>query len=127
MLCLMDIDINYYGDSMAELEERYHFLDAEVVDYYYNVLCDEPGMFLPYYYGLVRIEAYEETAQQLLGDRFNPVTFNDALLSAGNVNFTIIDDVMAEYLLVAQGSASLPFLTDEKPQVALRKEVFLGA
>ncbi len=126
MLCLMDIDINYYGDDLDTLKERYHFLDESSVESCYASLSEEPTMYLPYYYGLLRISAYQDMAKQMLGDRYNDVQFNNALLSCGNVNFTIIDDVMARYLVTAQGASVLPFLTDEEPQIALKKEAFTG-
>jgi uncharacterized protein (DUF885 family) len=94
LICLMDVDINYYGMTRSEFAEEY----GKGQDNLYTQLADNPGVYLSYYYGYYTIAMLRSQAKESLGDNFNDVDFNAALLSGGSVNFDIKERYVEEYI-----------------------------
>jgi uncharacterized protein (DUF885 family) len=90
----MDVDINYYGMTRSEFAEEY----GKGQDNLYTQLADNPGVYLSYYYGYYTIAMLRSQAKESLGDNFNDVDFNAALLSGGSVNFDIKERYVEEYI-----------------------------
>ncbi|MDO4467211.1 MAG: DUF885 family protein [Bacillota bacterium] len=96
--CLMDISVNYDGLSYKEFQKEYGDLFGNDLKDLYNTLCESPGIFMAYYYGYFTILDLRQYAQQELGDKFDNVQFNDALLRSGSVNFDIITQSIHRYI-----------------------------
>lgn len=94
LILLMDLSINYDGMSREEFVKTY----GEANESLYDSLALIPGLFFSYYYGSLRFLELEEIAQEALGDLYDPVAFNESLLSPGNLNFQIITDSVQDYI-----------------------------
>ncbi|MBF0578984.1 DUF885 family protein [Erysipelotrichaceae bacterium RD49] len=98
---LMDIQINYDDYSLAEFENVWG-KGSEAI---YNQLAENPGVFFGYYYGCMKILQLQEIAKESLGDLYDPVDFNNALLQAGDVHFGLIEENIQSYINNARSSA----------------------
>ena len=90
---IMDIDINGFGMTLDEFEEMY----GEGMEGLYTQLAQNPGIFFAYYYGFDKFESLYEETKEALGDDFDEPTFNNALLEAGTVKFSIVEENVEEY------------------------------
>ncbi len=91
---IMDIDINGFGMSQDEFAEVY----GEALEPLYNQLAQNPGIFFAYYYGFDQFETFFNETKEELGDKFDEPSFNNALLEAGTVKFSIVEDNLQEYI-----------------------------
>ncbi len=99
MICMMDIEINYYGRTQDEIVEEYGSLFGEdAIRDIYDTLVDMPTVFITYYYGYFQIQELYDYAQEELGKDFSDVEFNEALLEAGQVNFEIVERNVNDYI-----------------------------
>lgn len=99
LICLLDIEINYEGYTKKELKNKYsELLSEDGVESLYNQLCDNPSVFLSYYYGDFEIESLKEEAQEQLGKDFDEKEFHNALLEGGAVNYEIVERNINEYI-----------------------------
>ena len=97
-IALMDIDIHYHGLSLKEFTNKYkEIFGSDLKDVYFQ-LCDNPGAFLPYYYGYYEIQSLKSKAEKSLGNNFDPVQFHEALLQSGSMNFDIITNNIEQYI-----------------------------
>lgn len=94
---LMDLQINGEGMSLEQFNEEY----GEGLEALYNQLAENPGIFFAYYFGFYQINALREEAMDEMGDAFDEVAFNQALLKAGSVNFDIVKDNIDAYIQTA--------------------------
>lgn len=94
MILIMDIQINYDGMSLEEFNEVW---SGDFDDLYYQ-LAENPGVFFAYHYGYYMISELRAKAEDELQGRFNAVEFNNALLSAGNVEFGIVEENIQAYI-----------------------------
>lgn len=97
-VCLMDLSVNYDGISYKEFQSKYQDLFGTDLEGLYNTLCESPGIFMAYYYGYFTILDLRQKAQEELGDKFDNVAFNAALLQSGDVNFDIISRSIDQYI-----------------------------
>lgn len=102
MALVMDLQINGQGMSLEEFTDEY----GEGLEAMYNQLSENPGVFFSYYYGNYRIQQLREKAMDALGDRFDEVDFNQALLQAGSVNFDIVEQNIEAYIQSASTKKS---------------------
>lgn len=93
-ILLMDLQINYDGYSIQEFNNVW----GELNEGLYYQIAENPGLFFSYYYGALRIYQLQDIAKEALGDTYNPVRFNDALLQAGRVNFEIVEQNIQTYI-----------------------------
>lgn len=98
---LMDIQINYDDYSLDEFENVWG-KGSEAI---YNQLAENPGVFFGYYYGCLKILQLQDIAKESLGEIYDPVSFNNALLQAGDVNFGLIEENIQSYINNARSSA----------------------
>ncbi len=104
LICILDMDINYYGLSKKEIVKRYSdLLGEDGVESLYSQLCDLPSLFLSYYYGYFQIDELRSLAEKELGDKFDEKEFHNALLEAGSVNFSIVERNVNEYITNKKG------------------------
>lgn len=94
MILIMDIQINYDGMSLEEFNETW---SGDFDDLYYQ-LAENPGVFFAYHYGYYMISELRNKAETELKNKFDAVEFNNVLLSAGNVEFGIVEENVQEYI-----------------------------
>ena len=102
ILVLSDIGINYRGYDLEEFKEFITQaglqLTEEGYQAQYEQLRDDPGAFIPYYAGYKQIMDLKEEAQETLGNKFDEVSFNQALLDSGNVPFIVVESHVENYI-----------------------------
>ena len=102
VIVLADIGIHYYGYTLEDFSEFLNNagLQMDEVSYklQYEQLRDDPAAFIPYYAGYKQIIDLKEQAQDELGNKFDEVSFNQALLESGNVPFMIVERHIDEYI-----------------------------
>lgn len=93
-ILLMDLQVNYDGYTLEEFNEVW----GELNEGLYYQIAENPGLFFSYYYGALRIYQLQDIAKESLGDAYDPLRFNDALLQAGRVNFEIVEQNIQTYI-----------------------------
>lgn len=88
LVLMMDLSINAFGMDKSEFAEEF----GEGFDNLYNTLAQNPAVFFSYYYGMYEIYQMEEKAKEKLGNKYDDIEFNNALLQAGNVKFSIVQE-----------------------------------
>lgn len=103
LIALLDIEIHYDGWTLADLNELLgNAPDDQELAPLYRQLQTSPGAFLPYYTGLLQIEALRAQAQEALGGRYTDLGFHTALLKSGEVPFSIVERNVAAYIKEAK-------------------------
>ena len=95
---LMDIAVHYENMDLDTFKSEFDMFDAAALEDIYAQLADNPGVFMSYYYGFYKINQLRQDAKEQLKDRFDEVDFNNALLSAGSVNFDLIKQNIDQYI-----------------------------
>ncbi len=102
-----DIGINYKGwnlqDLIKFLNDAGYGLDDESVKEIYDFLRCSPGVYEPYGYGYELIVELREKAEEELGDKFNALEFNKALLDAGPSPYVIVKRHINDFIKAAKG------------------------
>lgn len=92
---LMDLNINYYGWSEAQVEEylkQYFDLEqSDAVSAIYQAMKNDPSNYMAYYVGYLEIIKMRDKAQEVLKDRFKIKEFHRFLLDIGPAPFTVIE------------------------------------
>jgi uncharacterized protein (DUF885 family) len=96
ILCMYaraDIGIHYEGwlkdDVIAYIMN--FISDADKAEKIYNVLLEEPAIYLPYAVGYLEIMELKNKAEDALGDKFVMKDFHEFLLDIGPAQFDVID------------------------------------
>ena len=96
---LMDISVNWDGVSLEEFNEEYGPLfGTDDLSATYTQLVCMPSTFQSYYYGNWKIMTLRNQAQKELGDDFDNLGFNQALLQNGSVPFAIVEQNIQAYI-----------------------------
>lgn len=93
-ILLMDLQINYDGMTRTEFVSSYGEVNAGL----YDRLTENPCGFFGYYFGSMELEDLREITQEALGDEFDDVRFNQAILDSFSCNFEIIKDNVQDYI-----------------------------
>ena len=83
-------DIANYLDEMG--------LVSDIAQALYEDAVLRPAMYAPYSLGTYEVLSLREEAEDALGDNFDALSFNQALLDAGTVHFEIIEQEIDEYI-----------------------------
>lgn len=78
---LMDMMINYMGYGVTDLTALGLPRDAAL--FYVEYFMEHPVLFVPYGYGIYYLYELHNDARSALGDKYDEISFNDALLSEG--------------------------------------------
>lgn len=100
MYARADIGIHYEGwtkEKAVSFINKYTG-DEDISVKIYEVLLEEPGIYLPYAVGYLEISELKEKAQDALGDNFNIKEFHEFLLDVGPAQFEIIEKQMEAWL-----------------------------
>lgn len=97
LYCLADIGINYEGWTF---EDTWEFLgiDKDTAREIYELLVEEPALYLAYYGGYLEFMELREKAENTLKDKFDLKEFHTFLLDLGPAQFEIIEDRMDVWL-----------------------------
>lgn len=96
----IDLRVNYSGwditDIKAYLEEV--GLVSDIAENLYENVIKNPAVYAPYSLGTYEVLNLREKAELKLKDKFDPISFNQALLDAGTVHFSILEKKIDEYI-----------------------------
>jgi len=100
MYARADIGIHYEGWTRKEaVQYLNNFTDDEKLSgMIYEILLEEPGVYLPYAVGYLEIMELKNKARSVLGNDFNLKEFHEFLLDTGPAQFGIIEDQMEAWL-----------------------------
>lgn len=100
MYARADIGIHYEGWTREKCISYINQFtdDKNLSGKIYDLLLEEPGIYLPYAVGYLEIMELKDKAQSVLGDSFNPKEFHQFLLDIGPAPFGIIDKYMEKWL-----------------------------
>lgn len=97
----LDIGVNYEGwdinDAKNYLSDYLYVTDELVRDLYYSAIAD-PGVYIPYTYGQLRMWELREMAEDELGKSFDVKEYHEFLTELGIVPFDIIEDELENWL-----------------------------
>lgn len=97
LYCLADIGINYEGWTFEDTQD-FLGVDEETCREVYEILVEEPALYLAYYGGYLEFVELREKAEETLGEQFDLKEFHTFLLDVGPAQFEIIEDRLDEWL-----------------------------
>ena len=97
LYCLADIGINYEGWTFEDTQS-FLGLDEETCREVYEILVEEPALYLAYYGGYLEFMELREKAEDALGEQFDLKKFHTFLLDIGPAQFEIIEDRLDGWL-----------------------------
>lgn len=97
LYCLADIGINYEGWTFEDTQS-FLGLDEETCREVYEILVEEPALYLAYYGGYLEFMELREKAEDALGEQFDLKEFHTFLLDIGPAQFEIIEDRLDGWL-----------------------------
>lgn len=98
--CRVDLGIHYEGwdvDDINEFLGIYGIYDDTLAIQLYDLLIDDPAVYLQYYVGALEFFELYEKAQKEVND-FDLIEFHKFLLEIGPTYFDIISDEMDEWI-----------------------------
>lgn len=91
-----DIGVNYHGWTVDDISDYissiFGELGDDVMQEIYDSMVSEPANYLKYVLGCMEFMELRTTAENALGDNFDPITFHDFILTTGPAPFEIIAD-----------------------------------
>lgn len=97
LYCLADIGINYEGWTFEDTQ-GFLGLDEETCREVYEILVEEPALYLAYYGGYLEFVELREKAEDALGEQFDLKEFHTFLLDIGPAQFEIIENRLDAWL-----------------------------
>ena len=97
LYCLTDIGINYEGWTFEDTQE-FLGVDEETCREVYEMMVEEPALYLAYYGGYLEFVELRDKAEETLGDKFDLKEFHTFLLDIGPAQFEIIEERMEEWM-----------------------------
>lgn len=106
IIILADIGIHYEGwteDEFGDFLTQAGFaMSEEDLQLQYRQLQANPCAFEPYYVGYEEISLLKDKAMDSLGDKFDELGFNTALLEGGNAPFEVVEREIDKYIEAAK-------------------------
>lgn len=97
LYCLADIGINYEGWTFEDTQ-NFLGIDEDTTREIYEILVEEPALYLAYYQGYLEFMELREKAEDTLGDKFDLKEFHTFLLELGPAQFEIIEGRMDAWM-----------------------------
>lgn len=102
-----DLMMHYHGWTVKDCADFYKQFYTEaaaesIAESIYETNLGDPGIFVSYAWGMVKMVNYHEEAQEVLGKKYSEIEFNRLILDVGNVPFQILDREVEEYLASAK-------------------------
>lgn len=100
---LLDLYIHYYGwDRDATADYLYEIMgidDEELIGEIYQQIVGNPGNYMKYYLGYLKIADMRKEAEEALGEEFQELEFHKFLLDMGPAPFSVIEKYFDEEYL----------------------------
>lgn len=90
---MCDIGINYYEWGLEEATNflAQYGLNSIDVEGIINTVREEPGSYLPYYFGLLELESLKKEMKQMMGDDYTELAFHEYYLNFGPAPFPVLE------------------------------------
>lgn len=100
LLSIVDLGVNYFGWDVNTLGKKLEklFLDKTIAQTLYDMVVAMPGTFVRYGVGYVSHLNLRKKAMDELGDKFDFVTYDKAIIENGPLPFAILEGVVEEYI-----------------------------
>ncbi len=99
LMAIFDLDIHLNQLSKDEFIEKYEeSFDSSSLSSFYESICYEPCVYIPYSYGYYEICSLQEKAQKALGDAYDNKAFVSVLLQDGEVTFDVLEKNVDTYI-----------------------------
>lgn len=97
-----DIGVNYHGwtvdDVSKYVSSLFGELEESVMKEIYDAMVSEPANYLNYVVGCMEFMELRTTAEDTLGNQFDPVAFHDFILTTGPAPFEMIAERLNTWL-----------------------------
>ena len=96
----IEIGVNYEGWDLDETKKymKNSGYGEDSAEEMYNYVLTEPVNYQLYCVGYLEIEEMKEKAKNILGDKFDEIGFNQAVLDAGPSNFDMVEKKVDGYI-----------------------------
>ena len=97
---IVDLGVNYFGWSVNTLAKKLDkmMLDGTQAQELYDVVVAMPGVFVRYGVGIVSHLNLRKKAMDELGDKFDFVAYDRAIIENGPLPFAILEGVVEDYI-----------------------------
>lgn len=97
-----DIGVNYHGWTVDDVSDYvsslFGELEESVMKEIYDAMVSEPANYLNYVVGCMEFMELRTTAEDTLGNKFDPVAFHDFILTTGPAPFEMIAERMDKWI-----------------------------
>lgn len=97
-----DIGVNYHGWTVDDVSDYvsslFGELEESVMKEIYDAMVSEPANYLNYVVGCMEFMELRTTAEDTLGNKFDPIAFHDFILTTGPAPFEMIAERLAVWL-----------------------------
>ncbi len=101
MIARMDVGIHYEGWDLEDTAQFFsEYMEDSIImalGFYYSVLGD-PGQFLPYAVGAVKMNQLRERAEEELGDRFDAYAYHQWIGGIGITSFDVLEGELETWI-----------------------------
>ena len=100
LLSIVDLGVNYFGWDANTLGKKLEkmFLDKTIAQTLYDMVVAMPGTFVRYGVGFVNHINLRKKAMDELGDKFDYVAYDKAIVENGPLPFAILEGVVEDYI-----------------------------
>lgn len=100
LLSIVDLGVNYFGWDANTLGKKLEklFLDKTIAQTLYDMVVAMPGIFVRYGVGYVSHLNLRKKAMDELGDKFDFVAYDRAIIENGPLPFAILEGVVENYI-----------------------------
>lgn len=100
LLSIVDLGVNYFGWDVNTIGNKLEklFLDKAIAQPLYDMVVAMPGTFVRYGVGYVSHLNLRKKAMDELGDKFDFVAYDKAIIENGPLPFAILEGVVEEYI-----------------------------
>lgn len=97
---IIDLGVNYFGWNVKTLAKKLDnlMLDSSMAQDLYDTVVAMPGVFVRYGVGFVNHINLRKKAMDELGDKFDFVTYDRAIIENGPLPFAILEGVVEDYI-----------------------------
>ena len=100
LLSIVDLGVNYFGWDVNTIGNKLEklFLDKAIAQPLYDMVVAMPGTFVRYGVGYVSHLNLRKKAMDELGDKFDFVAYDRAIIENGPLPFAILECVVEDYI-----------------------------
>ena len=97
---IIDLGVNYFGWNVKTLAKKLDnlMLDSSMAQDLYDTVVAMPGVFVRYGVGFVNHINLRKKAMDELGDKFDFVAYDRAIIENGPLPFAILEGVVEDYI-----------------------------